>query len=59
MTHTYTNCLIHYVFSTKGRRNLLSRDVQERLHPYLAGIAKQHKMKILAAATACTYCPVC
>ena len=48
MAHTYTNCLVHYVFSTKDRRNLLSQDLRERLWPYLGGIAQQNEMKALA-----------
>ena len=48
MAHTYTSCLVHYVFSTKDRRNLLSEDLRKRLWPYLGGIARQNDMKALA-----------
>jgi REP-associated tyrosine transposase len=46
--HSFTSCLIHCVWSTKHREPLLSPDVQERLWPYLAGIAKQNQIKALA-----------
>jgi REP element-mobilizing transposase RayT len=39
---------MHCVWSTKHRESSLSPDVQERLWPYLGGIAKQNKMKALA-----------
>src|SRR5947207_13943203 len=46
--HSFTSCLIHCVWSTKRREPSLSPDLQERLWPYLGGIAKDHKMKALA-----------
>jgi len=48
MPHSYTSCLVHYVFSTKDRRKLISSDLQERLWPYLGGIARENEMKALA-----------
>jgi len=39
---------MHCVFSTKERRQLITPDLQERLYPYLGGIAREHKMKALA-----------
>ena len=39
---------MHYVFSTKERRNTLSADLRERLWPYLGGIARENGMKALA-----------
>ena len=46
--HSFVSCLMHYVFSTKERRQLITPDLQERLYPYLGGIAREHKMKALA-----------
>jgi REP element-mobilizing transposase RayT len=37
MAHSYTNLLYHLVFSTKGRRALLTPNVRAVLFPYLAG----------------------
>ena len=48
MPHTYINCLAHYVFSTKGRANLIPREVLPRLWAYLGGIARENAMKALA-----------
>jgi REP element-mobilizing transposase RayT len=48
MAHSYTNTLVHCVFSTKDRRKLMTADLQARLFPYLAGIAKTHGMTALA-----------
>ena len=46
--HSFTSCLVHCVFSTKERRRLITSALQERLWPYLGGIARAHKMKMLA-----------
>jgi REP element-mobilizing transposase RayT len=48
MPHSYSSCLIHYVFSTKDRRRVISPALQERLGPYLGGIARENEMKALA-----------
>jgi REP element-mobilizing transposase RayT len=39
---------MHCVFSTKERRNLITPELQERLYPYLGGIARENKMKALS-----------
>jgi len=39
---------MHCVFSTKERRKLITMDLQDRLYPYLGGIARENKMKALA-----------
>jgi len=46
--HSFTSCLVHCVFSTKERRRLITSALQERLWPYLGGMARAHKMKMLA-----------
>ena len=46
--HSFVSCLMHCVFSTKERRRLITTDLQERLYPYLGGIARENKMKALA-----------
>ncbi len=40
MSHTYTKCHFHIVFSTKGRRRLISKKMQPELWAYMAGICK-------------------
>jgi putative transposase len=48
MAHSYTSCMIHFIFSTKGRQKIITSELQERLWPYIGGIAKARKMKALA-----------
>ena len=45
--HSFVSCLMHVVFSTKERRPFITPDLQERLWPYLGGIARENKMKAL------------
>jgi REP element-mobilizing transposase RayT len=40
---------VHCVFSTKGRRDLISPDLQPRLYPYLGGIARKLGFNLLIA----------
>src|SRR5215475_7715251 len=44
---SYVSSYHHCVFSTKERRPLITPDLQERLWPYLGGIAREHKMTAL------------
>jgi REP element-mobilizing transposase RayT len=39
---------MHCVFSTKERRRLINPELQQRLYPYLGGIARENKMKALS-----------
>jgi putative transposase len=45
--HSFVSCLMHVVFSTKERRSFINDELQERLWPYLGGIARENKMKAL------------
>ena len=47
MGHTYTSCLFHVVFSTKERRPTITPELQARLYPYLAGIARANRFHAL------------
>ena len=47
MSHTYVSDLIHCVFSTKLRRNLIQPDIQSVLWSFLGGIARKNKFKAL------------
>ena len=47
MAHTYVSELIHCVFSTKQRRNLISSEVQQQLWEFLGGIARKNGFKAL------------
>ena len=48
MSHTYCTNLLHCVFSTKERANLISTDTQEALYAYMSGIAKNLEFQIMA-----------
>jgi putative transposase len=41
MSHSYTQTVIHVVFSTKDRRKTISSEFQPRLWSYAAGICKR------------------
>jgi putative transposase len=41
---SYVSSYFHCVFSTKERRNLITPSLQERLWPFLGGIARQNGM---------------
>ena len=45
--HSFTSCLVHCVWTTKGRV-FLDSSFRNRLWPYLGGIARENKMKVLA-----------
>lgn len=46
--HAFTSSLYHCVWSTKGRQGVLSLEIQNRLWPYLGGIARANKTPALA-----------
>lgn len=46
--HTFVSSLVHCVFSTKGRRKLITPEMQVRLWPYLGGIARQNGFTAVA-----------
>jgi putative transposase len=48
MAHSFTSNLYHCIFSTKDRRKSITPDLEERLWPYLGGIARENDMKALA-----------
>ena len=43
MAHTYTQVLIHAIFSTKQREPYLSNEIRAELFPYLAGSLQRMK----------------
>ena len=47
MGHTFSNLLNHIVFSTKGRKNLLYKDIRDSLFSYICGIAKAENCQII------------
>lgn len=49
MPNTYSNLQFHIVFSVKERRHLLSKELCNRLYPYMSGIANANEFKIIAS----------
>ena len=45
--HSFVSCLMHCVWATKERRRLINQELQQRLWPYLGGIARENRMKAL------------
>jgi REP element-mobilizing transposase RayT len=43
MANTYSHLFYHIVFSTKGRRDLVSREIEERVWAFIGGIARKHE----------------
>lgn len=48
MSHSYVRLLVHVVFSTRERQHFITPELQERLFPYLAGIAEHNGFQALA-----------
>jgi len=40
MGHTFSNILMHVIFSTKDRRPIIDEALQEKLRAYMAGVAR-------------------
>jgi REP element-mobilizing transposase RayT len=49
MAHAYPNVLIHCIFSTKNRRDLIPNNLHEKLSMYFVGIGKAHNIAVLCA----------
>src|ERR1051326_4095717 len=48
MPHALVNNRVHVVFSTKGRKNLIGKDVQLRLWAFIGGIARKNGFTAIA-----------
>lgn len=49
MPHTFTNLLIHTVFSTKDREPSLTPDLKPRVLAYMGGIIRENRGILIAA----------
>ncbi len=47
MANTYSNLFYHIVFSTKGRVDFISPDIENRVWAYIGGIARKHGITAL------------
>lgn len=48
MSHSFTAVRIHYVFSTKERMRVISKQIQPRLWAFIGGIARSNRMVPIA-----------
>ncbi len=48
MANTYTQLTIQYVFSVKGRENLIDPEHNKELQKYISGIIQNRKSKLIA-----------
>ena len=49
MSHSYSNNYVHVVFSTKDRKDLIPTKFEKRLYSFIASIAREHKIPLIAA----------
>ena len=47
MANTYTSLHYHFIFSTKNRQPWIVPDIEQRVWPFIGGIARKHKMTAL------------
>jgi putative transposase len=47
MSHSYSSNRIHLIFSTKKREKRISAELQMKLWPYMAGIARNHRFEAI------------
>lgn len=48
MSHSFVSNLMHCTFSTKERYPFINSELEQRLWPYVGGIAKENRMRALA-----------
>ena len=49
MAQTLTSLLVHLVFSTKNRADLITLEIESRLFAYIGGVIKNEKSLLLAS----------
>jgi putative transposase len=49
MSHSYSNNYVHTIYSTKNREDLIPAEFEKRLYSFVASIARDHKVPLLAA----------
>jgi len=47
MAHSFRSYYFHLVWSTKGRKDWITEDIQSRLYAYIGGIIKNHQQNLL------------
>ncbi len=49
MSHSYSNIYVHAIYSTRNRENLIPIELEKRIYPFVASIAREHKIPLIAA----------
>jgi len=49
MAQTLVSLLVHVIFSTKNREQLITPEIEPELFAYIGGILKNHESRLLAA----------
>lgn len=49
MATTLVSLLVHVIFSTKNRADIITPEIEPGLYEYMGGIARNHKSRLLAA----------
>jgi len=49
MSHSYSNNYVHAIYSTKNRENLIPTEFEKRIYSFIASIAREQKIPLLAA----------
>jgi putative transposase len=47
MADTYSQIILHIVFSVKNRKNVLNDEWREELHKYITGIIRNRDQKLI------------
>ena len=48
MANTFSQIYLHFVFTVKGRENLIPKENKEELHKYISGLVKNRNAKLIA-----------
>ena len=48
MSHSYNEIFVHAIYATKGRKNLVPPQFEKRLFAFVAAVAKNHSIPLLA-----------
>ena len=49
MSHSYSNNYVHAIYSTKNRENLIPTEFEKRIYSFIASVAREQKIPLLAA----------
>ena len=59
MANSFAKIIIHFIFSTKKRQPLITKEISSELWAYMGGIARKHKMIPLAIGCMADHAHVC